>query len=232
MIEKAGYMGLAIMFLLATVVGCTQPPMPVQKTAPVITPPGNQPPGIEFIASATQGLVPMTVSFTSISAGEIDLWQWDFGDGLYSDVPSPSHVYTRSGEYTISLTVKGPGGSTTKTKPAYIKATLDIIKWEEAANYIGQHKTVEGTIVGAHYAVTTKGKPTFLNFTMPYKGYFSCVIWDSDRAKFIKQFQANPEIYFLNKHVLVRGLIEEYPKGSRIPEVVLTEPSQIEIVRK
>ena len=73
-------------------------------------------------------------------------------------------------------------------------------------------------------------QPTFLNFHMPYKGYFTCVIWDSDRLKFKQEFQSNPETYLFNKHVRIEGLIKEYPKGSGVLEIILKDPSQIEIV--
>jgi PKD repeat protein len=221
-----------MILLLAVIVGCAQPPAPVQKPASIATPVSIPPPAVDFTSSIREGQAPLAVSFTALTTGEVNRWQWDFGDGQFSDMSSPTHIYASTGEYAVSLMVTGPSGSGTKTKSAHIRVTRDIISWKEAANYIGQNKAVEGTIVGANYAAATKGKPTFLNFNIPYRGYFSCVIWDSDRAKFINQFQANPEIYLLNKRVVIRGLIEEYPKGSGIPEIVLTEPSQIEIIEK
>jgi len=33
---------------------------------------------------------------------------WDFGDGITSDSPNPSHIYTEPGTYTITLTVTNP----------------------------------------------------------------------------------------------------------------------------
>ena len=90
---------------------------------------------------------------------------------------------------------------------------------------------VEGIVVRTFYAGTSKGKPTFLDFHDPYQGWFSCVIWEEDREtnapvrdKFIEAFPPDPETYFLNKKVRVRGKINIY-KGS--PEMVLNEPSQI-----
>ncbi len=102
--------------------------------------------------------------------------------------------------------------------------TEEVISWEEAGNYIGQYKTVEGTIVCTYYAESSSGQPTFLNFHKPYRGYFKCVIWGEDRPK----FPPNPEEYYLNKHVRVWGLIKSY-KGA--PEIVLYNPLQIRIVK-
>jgi PKD repeat protein len=166
-----------------------------------------------------------------VAIGEVTRGNWDLGDRQFSTEKTPMHTYTANGDYTVSLAVSGAGGSNSITKPAYIKiGSLDVINWKEAASYIGQNKMVEGTIVDTYYD-GSKSKITFLNFNKPYKGYFTCIIWGSDRAKFIKQFPPNPETYFLNKRVWVRGLIEAYPPGSGIPEIVLREPSQIEIAR-
>jgi len=38
-------------------------------------------------------------------------FHWDFGDGSTSAEKSPRHTYTQSGIYTVTLTVKGEGGT-------------------------------------------------------------------------------------------------------------------------
>jgi micrococcal nuclease len=126
----------------------------------------------------------------------------------------------------------GPGGSDLETKVDYICVNPSIISWEEASEHIGQTIAVEGVIVGTYYARNSKGKPTFLNFHMPYQGFLTCVIWGSDREKFVKTFHSAPEDFFLNECVVVEGLIEEYPAGSGNPEIVLEEPSQIRVIEK
>jgi gliding motility-associated-like protein len=48
-----------------------------------------------------------SASFTNqstISSGIISIYQWDFGDGHSSNIPSPTHKFTQSGNYSISLT--------------------------------------------------------------------------------------------------------------------------------
>lgn len=44
---------------------------------------------------------PDTVSFTNIGRG--DSFLWDFGDGTYSSLPSPSHSYNEPGIYQVKL---------------------------------------------------------------------------------------------------------------------------------
>lgn len=70
------------------------------------------PPVADFDATPTGGLSPLTVQFSDLSTGGLPTtWLWDFGDGATSTQPSPSHVYTASGFYTVSLTVTNPYGS-------------------------------------------------------------------------------------------------------------------------
>lgn len=48
----------------------------------------------------------LTIAFEDLSSGEIDTWQWDFGDGQEgSNEQSPTHTYSESGYYLVSLLV-------------------------------------------------------------------------------------------------------------------------------
>ncbi len=50
------------------------------------------------------------VSFTSTSASNIVNYQWDFGDGNFSQLPNPSHPYNNADNYVASLTVTDDNG--------------------------------------------------------------------------------------------------------------------------
>lgn len=39
------------------------------------------------------------------TGGEIASWEWNFGDGVFSDIPNPAHSYAQSGDYIVSLAV-------------------------------------------------------------------------------------------------------------------------------
>jgi PKD repeat protein len=69
-----------------------------------------------FEVSPAAGVVPLTVSFTDTSSGQIEAHAWDFGDGASSAQANPTHTYTVPGTYTVSLIVTGSGGSATATK--------------------------------------------------------------------------------------------------------------------
>ncbi|MGC8802341.1 MAG: PKD domain-containing protein [Bacteroidales bacterium] len=51
-----------------------------------------------------------TVYFYNNSIGNIASYQWDFGDGNYSAVKNPQHVYSSANVYKVCLTVKDNAG--------------------------------------------------------------------------------------------------------------------------
>ncbi len=64
-----------------------------------------------LVASTTEGNAPLTVQFdASDSSGQIDTYNWDFGDGQTGNGQVVTHTYTTPGSYPASLTVVGPGG--------------------------------------------------------------------------------------------------------------------------
>jgi len=81
------------------------------------------PPVALFVGFPTTGAPPLSVNFDDQSTGEIDTWSWDFGDGGTSTIQNPVHQYTSAGNYTVSLTVTGPGGDSTETKINYISVS-------------------------------------------------------------------------------------------------------------
>lgn len=80
-------------------------------------------PGANFSAGTTTGVAPFTVNFTSAATGSVTSYAWSFGDGGTSTQQNPAHAYAAPGSYTVSLTVKGPGGESTTTKQGYVTVT-------------------------------------------------------------------------------------------------------------
>jgi PKD repeat protein len=76
----------------------------------IVVPP---PPVAAFTASPTNGVAPLTVNFTDASTGSVTSWKWTFGDGSGSTsiIANPTYTFTNAGNYTITETVTGPGGS-------------------------------------------------------------------------------------------------------------------------
>ena len=91
-------------------------------------------PEADFSAAPLSGIAPLEVEFSDLSTGDIESWEWDFGDGGTSTERNPSHIYTAAGDYTVKLTVSGPGGSDTERKIGFIRATPVAVP---SVTYIG-----------------------------------------------------------------------------------------------
>jgi len=73
-----------------------------------------------FSANPTSGSAPLNVAFNDTSTGTPTKWKWNFGDKGTSTLQNPTHKYSKTGNYTVSLTVSNAAGSNTATKPNYI----------------------------------------------------------------------------------------------------------------
>jgi PKD repeat protein len=85
---------------------------------------GNvQPPVANFRATPQTGPAPLSVSFEDLSTNNPSTWSWDFGDGGTSTEHNPTHTYTDSGAYTVTLTVQNLAGSNTFTRTNHIQTS-------------------------------------------------------------------------------------------------------------
>jgi PKD repeat protein len=80
-------------------------------------------PTVAFNASPTTGTAPTGVTFSNTTTGEVTTWAWNFGDGTTGTEKSPTHVYSTPGDYWVTLTATGPGGTAAKTLGTAIKIT-------------------------------------------------------------------------------------------------------------
>ncbi|MBF0450489.1 MAG: tandem-95 repeat protein [Candidatus Magnetomorum sp.] len=83
---------------------------------------------VDFSVNTRQGTVPLTVLFTPEVQGEINTWQWDFGDGTISYDFEAEHTYQETGSYTVSLMASGPGGDGHKTYENWIQVSGHVIR--------------------------------------------------------------------------------------------------------
>jgi len=73
----------------------------------------NALPVVAFSDNFAAGCGPVPVSFTDLSTvpgGVITGWYWDFGDGGSSLEQNPTHVYSQSGVFSVTLTVTSDKG--------------------------------------------------------------------------------------------------------------------------
>ncbi|MDD1724652.1 MAG: S8 family serine peptidase [Methanospirillum sp.] len=76
-----------------------------------------------FSADPTNGKAPFRVQFIDQSSGNPDRWTWSFGDGGFSYQKNPSHVYKKKGIYSVRLTVKRGGYSSSSYRERLIAVT-------------------------------------------------------------------------------------------------------------
>lgn len=111
-------------------------------------------PTISFIASDTSVCPGTPVTFTSTSipgvVGPVTYY-WNFGDGTYSTAASPTHVFTGSGYYNITLSITNSQGCTsTRTITSFIR--------------VFEHSAVNFSTSSTHYC-TIPATVTFTNTT-------------------------------------------------------------------
>lgn len=85
---------------------------------------GSESPGgtvsASFSQDRTAGLTGLSVQFTDMSAGEVESYLWDFGNGQTSTQANPMASYPDAGVYDVSLTVTGASGASTMVAESLI----------------------------------------------------------------------------------------------------------------
>jgi PKD repeat protein len=64
----------------------------------------------DFSYGPEEDFPPLSIRFFDQSQGAPTSWNWDFGDNSTSILQYPSHQYTRTGRYNVTLTVTRTGG--------------------------------------------------------------------------------------------------------------------------
>ena len=90
----------------------------------------NEKPAVDFTVSDSAGCFPLRANFTDLSSagsGSIVSWEWDFGDGSTSTAQNPFHIFSTSGNYTVTLKVTNSGGCVkVLSKPMYIQVSSGV----------------------------------------------------------------------------------------------------------
>ncbi len=97
------------------------------------------------------------------------------------------------------------------------------ITYQDALNYMGQYVQVEGFIQSA---VDHLPKAIYLGFTNPHDGHLLVRVFAKDISKF--DFDL---LTLKGKKIRVTGLVTAYWPEGKDPEIIVSDPSQIEILR-
>lgn len=165
-------------------------------------------PTAAFTSNITSGTVPLTVELNaSTSSGQIDTYNWNFGDGQTGNGATISHTFTTAGTYTVQLTVTGTGGSNTTS--INISATDPIAA--PVAAFDGQPNT--GTA------------PLDVQFTNLTTGDVSSFVWDfSDGGS---SADRNPSHRFEAAGNYVVRLTAAGPGGQNTAEMTISVSPQV-----
>jgi PKD repeat protein len=77
-------------------------------------------PVASFYGGPQIGGVPLTVFFTDVSTNTPTSWNWSMGDGTFNESQNPTHIYTGSGFFTVSLTATNSAGSNTTSQNNFV----------------------------------------------------------------------------------------------------------------
>ena len=131
---------------------------PEVKTNYITVSAGGQPPVAQFVGNPTSGTVPLTVNFTDQSTNTPTSWSWNFGDSGTSTAQNPSHQYTSTGQFTVSLTATNAYGSDPEVKTNYITVSSGGGGDYTAASYT----ILTGTYVSGTLADTYTSNDAYL----------------------------------------------------------------------
>ena len=113
----------------------------------------NQPPTADP-GGAYSGTVGVDVIFDGTGSsdpdGNIQFYDWDFGDGATGTGPMPAHLYTAEGTYTVTLTVTdNDGASDSASTTANIGSAANLLPVADAngpySGTVDQPVTFDGT---------------------------------------------------------------------------------------
>ena len=134
-----------------------------------------------FTANKTITCTGSTVVFTDQTIGMPTTWSWSFApasvsyvDGTSASSQNPHVVFTANGQYSVTLTATGPGGSNTKTKSNYITIlgtqALPFADNFESNSFATQNWSIDNPDNAVTWALKTVGgntpgvKAAYMNF--------------------------------------------------------------------
>jgi PKD repeat protein len=138
---------------------------------------GSQPTA-NFIPARTYGYVAFAARFTDTSTNLPTSWNWNFGDSGTSTERNPTHTYTHSGVYDVTLTVLNAVGSSTKTIPQCI--TVD----EMPTNTAAEVKVPQGMSVLGSFSPQSASEParTYISNTAGLNISTHSDLWNAVQA--------------------------------------------------
>jgi gliding motility-associated-like protein len=91
-------------------------------------------PNAAFYATPRDACRSQGITFKNQSNPAGDQWIWNFGDGSFSNLVDPYHIYNDTGTFNVTLIVSNKGCSDTAYKPGYIHIDPPVARFETNMN--------------------------------------------------------------------------------------------------
>jgi len=108
--------------------------------------------------SITEGCPGTTVSFDAQNLPEGGIYLWNFGDGSFSNKPSPSHTFSKSGAFEVMLSHSSMGGGNISNKPASDRIVIHEVP-EASFNFLKQE--YEQKVPSVHFENRSLGGQSY-----------------------------------------------------------------------
>ncbi|MGE4444429.1 MAG: PKD domain-containing protein [Candidatus Altimarinota bacterium] len=98
---------------------------------------------LQIQTNITPGSGSLEVDFTSITNCQNCTYSWDFGDGKNSQDKNPSHTFTNSGNYNVTLKITDPNNNTAQAKVSIYVGSSVKDKLDELEKEIGKNNIID-----------------------------------------------------------------------------------------
>jgi len=116
-------------------------------------------PQVDFDANTTNSCIGSNITFTDASGGNPISWSWDFGDGNTSTLQNPTHSYSNSGTYDVSLIVTNNDGANILLKTAYINVIFEHFNYGGTTEFCLESSNAVTNIIGNTGGLFTSNNP-------------------------------------------------------------------------
>ena len=97
---------------------CVTPTNGQAEDYTVVVRPSTLPPSVNFSSNYVAGGCVNPIQFTDLSTNGPTSWLWNFGDGTpTSTLQNPTHQYTATGSYDVTLSATNTNGTSTLARP-------------------------------------------------------------------------------------------------------------------
>ena len=125
-----------IQLVITTAGGCTDTVIVPNGIRAALKPTAN------FVATPTVNCAFLPIAFQNLSTGNVTQFLWLFGDGSQSNQPNPTHQYTDTGTFSVTLIISNNGCTDTLTFLNYITITPPISIFDVGFNCNERYKRV------------------------------------------------------------------------------------------